>query len=89
MQVAPEPPTVEMLRDLVLVNSKSVIFKYSNGIRGRKCPKWSKMAKNSPEDVYRLRMTTLGEVCFLHFFSPIALNGTCVGLRWIRCQLSQ
>ena len=47
-----------------------------------------KMAKkwleNSPEDVYRLRMATLGEVCFLHFFSPIALNGTCVGLRWIQ-----
>ena len=53
------------------------------GILRKKCiflpqkwPKWPKMAKKSLEDGFRLRMATFGIVYFLHFFSPIALNGT-------------
>ena len=33
--------------------------------------------KIPPDDKYRTGMATFGGVCFLHFFTPITLNGTC------------
>ena len=44
------------------------------------------MAKNGqtwlkipPDGKHRIEMANFGGVCFLHFFAPITLNGTCYG----------
>ena len=53
------------------------MFKSLTGIFWRKWPKILKMLVTS-----EWQLLWRG-VCFLHFFAPIALNGTCFGLHWI------